>query len=92
MSFFVKPMRYIPVFSGKTEEDKKLVLYNRLGNETEFYIKHADGELQALSTGSKVEMDFDLNNAFLQLSVHSPEWTGKATGTRKDLIEEEAIR
>lgn len=92
MSFFVKPMQYIPVFSGKTEEDKKLVLYNRLGKDTEFYIKHADGELQALSPGSKVEMTFDPRNATHQLSVRSPEWTGTATGTRRDLIEEEALK
>lgn len=92
MSAFVKPIRYAPVFVGRTEEDEKIVLYNVIGNENSLHIKRPDGELWALSRGAEVEMAFDPFEDKMQLSVRSPEWTGNAIGTRHDLLQEEPIR
>lgn len=92
MTSFVRPIKYAPIFVGQTEEGERIVLYNLVGHEDSLHIKRPDGELWALSPGAKVEMGFESTEAKLHISIQSPEWTGKATGTHRDLIEEEAIR
>lgn len=95
MSEIRKAIRLMPVFVGQTDDGEKIVLYKNIrdaGKEDELHLKRPDGELWALSPGSTVVMDFDLTAAKLTLSVRSPEWTGSARGTHKELKEEEAIR
>lgn len=89
---FVKPIKYMPVFSGTTEDDQKIVLYRSLINETELHIKVGDDVLRAISPGSEVEEWFAVDDATTHISIVSPEWTGKATGTRRALIEEKGIK
>jgi len=86
------PIKYVPVFSGKTQDDEQIVLYKNATNESELHIKRPDGELWALSHGSEVEMGFNPNKQLLQLSVRSPEWTGQAEGSGDDLLQERGLK
>jgi hypothetical protein len=79
--------KYSPVFAGRTTAGETVVLYKTVGAEGELHILRPDGELWALSPGSEIEMGFDIINSAFQLSVKSPEWTGKATATKKDLLD-----
>jgi len=92
----VKAFHYMPVFVGQTEDNQKVVLYKELADESKLYIKLADGELWALSPGTEVEMWFDMGEDRLNLRVVAiplaPHWQGRATGTRRDLIEEDGLR
>jgi len=86
------PIKYVPVFSGKTQDDEQIVLYKNAANESELHIKRPDGELLALSLGSEVEMGFDSTTGVLRISVRSPAWTGTAEGTKNDLLQERALK
>ncbi len=85
-----------PVFSGKTEDGEKIVLYQSAVSPTkELHIKRGEGEVQALnlvSPGSSIMVESNAVDAMLHVSIRSPEWTGKASGSTYDLLEEEALR
>lgn len=82
--------QYRPVFAGQTKAGEKIVLYKRIGNETELHIQRPDGELWALSPGAEIETRFDLIDELFHIQIKSPEWSGKASGTKHDLLEEPA--
>lgn len=82
--------KYIPVFAGKTPEDKTIILYKHVDHEDDMHIQRPDGQLWALSPGAKMKMEFDIGSDKLRISIESPEWTGTAIGTRKDLLEAES--
>jgi hypothetical protein len=81
---------YRPVFSGRTEEDEKVVLYRRVGSMSDVYICVDDGELLAINPGGEVTWWSDSTTGKMHIQITSSVWTGTATGTRHDLIEEEA--
>lgn len=86
-------IKYIPVFSGKTDDGEKLVVYkNVLKISMELLIKVGDGELQVLSKGAELEDWYDRLDDYHHISIVSPEWTGKASGAYADLIKEEGLR
>jgi hypothetical protein len=87
-----KPVKYTPVFSGKTVDGGRLVLYKSVEDESDLYIRRPDGQFSGLSPGAIVVMEFDSVSAKLALSIRSPEWTGTARGSKADLIKEEALR
>lgn len=92
MSAFIRPIKFAPVFVGKTEDGTKIVVYNVIGREQDLHIKVGDEEIRALSLGSAVESSFSATDSTLFIAIRSPEWTGTAKGTRRDLLDEEAIR
>lgn len=90
---FVKPIKYMPTFVGTGDGGEKIVLYKDIISDTEeIFIKINDGEVQKLSEGSDMLLEFDTTNAMFTLALQSPEWTGNALGSRKALLEEEPIR
>lgn len=89
----MKPIKYIPVFVGKTEDGTRIVLYrNMLMISVDLYIRVGDGEVQHLSDGAEVETWFETGYDRHHISIVSPEWNGKASGTRAELVKEEGIR
>lgn len=88
----LNPIRYMPVFSGKTKDEERIVLYKSVNNESELHIRCPDGGLWMLSSDRQIEIAFDPIESKLYISVQSPEWTGTAKGTKRDLIEEEALK
>lgn len=84
--------QYVPVFAGKSVDDKKIVIYRDVDHPQELHIRIDDGELRVLSPGSEITSSFDNLNDTTIIHVVSLEWTGDAVGTKRDTIEEEAIR
>lgn len=84
------PVKYIPTFVGTTENDEKVVLYKNIDSPHELHIRCPDGELWALGPGSFVFMETGLDDR-IRLEVSSTPWTGKAVGTRSDLIAEPSL-
>lgn len=98
--------KYIPVFAGKTPEGEEIVIYQGAPDTrysrpdqislsdafTQLYIKLSDGELWALSPNATVTLRRDDEDERIHVLVNSPEWSGTAVGTKKDLIEAEAQR
>jgi hypothetical protein len=80
--------RYYPIFVGKTKDNKKIVVYFK--NDT-FHILRPDGELCALEPGAEIETWVALETHKYHARIVSEAWTGDATGTRKDLIEEPSL-
>lgn len=82
-----------PVFSGKTAEDERVVLYkDRESMIDKFHIKRPDGEVWALSHGSELVWYVDRVTEVHYLTLVSPEWSGSAKGTWVEVIEEESLR
>jgi hypothetical protein len=81
---------YRPVFVGYTQAAEKIVVY--MDRNDQLHIRRPDGELWALSHGSQYTVFRDPTTDIFRLSIESPEWTGIAVGTKKDLIEEEGIK
>lgn len=93
MIAFVNPIKYMPVFVGTSDSGEKIVLYkNIITNSSETFIKVNDGEIQALSPEADMLMEFDTLNAMFTLAIQSPEWSGNALGSKRELTEEEPIR
>ena len=84
------PVTYIPVFAGKTPDGEKVVVYKHVNDPSELHILRPDGELWALSPGSEVTFKWDLFSDKLTFKVESPEWSGTAEGTKRDIVEAEA--
>lgn len=63
----------------------------RLPPRPEYFIKRPDGETWAISPGSTMVTweDTDWFGTIYCIRIESPEWTGTAKGTRKDLIRAE---
>jgi hypothetical protein len=80
--------RYYPVFSGRTEDGGKVVIYMNLVDDS-LHIVRPDGEFWALSLESVIEDYFNVDREIYRIEITSPEWTGQASGTRKDLLEED---
>jgi hypothetical protein len=90
---FVKPIRYMPTFVGTSDSGEKIVLYKDIiKNSDEVFIKIDGGEVQKVSDGSDMLLEFDNVNAMYVLALQSPEWTGNALGSKRALLEEEPIR
>lgn len=83
--------KYRPVFAGKTKKGEKIILYDHADRRGEIYIQLPSGRARALSPGAKLTMMFTNGEDTLSLRVESPQWTGTAVGTRKDLIEADAL-
>lgn len=79
--------KYFPVFAGKTSEGEKIVLYHNVDDEEEVHIQLNDGEIQTLSHKGKMTVEFDLSSDTVHINIESLEWTGTATGTKRDLME-----
>lgn len=78
---------YYPLFSGKSEDGGKVVIYIHMLNDT-LHIVRPDGEFWALSPGAVIEDHWDVDRYIYTIKVTSPEWTGTAKGSRVDLLEE----
>lgn len=78
-----------PIFVGATPEGEKIILYRRTGIIEELHIQLPEGELWALSPGSKLVSWVDEENSLIHVAIESPEWSGTATGTREELIDAE---
>lgn len=81
---------YRPVFVGYTQAGEKVVIYTDW-NDT-LHIKFEGGELRAIGPQAEYCTSRDTTTSIFRLSLRSPQWTGDAVGTRKDLIAEEGIR
>lgn len=83
------PVKYVPVFVGKTENDEKVVLYKSIDKPHELHVRRPDGELWAVGPGSFVfTQSWDDK---IRLEIDSTPWTGKAIGTKHDLIAEPSL-
>lgn len=80
-----------PVFSGWTEDNENIILYQHMDRPDEIHIQRPDGELLALSPKAEITFAFTWNAQSetdkTWVNIESPEWTGEATGSRRDLIE-----
>lgn len=83
--------KYRPVFAGKTKKGEKIILYDHADRRGEIYIQLPSGRVRALSLRAKVTMVFTNGEDTLSVQIESPQWTGIAVGTRKDLIEADAL-
>jgi hypothetical protein len=81
---------YRPVFVGKTEKDEKIVLYSYVGSINDVHICVDDGELRAINLGAEIHWWSDSLTGTMHIQIVSAVWTGSASGTRYDLIAEEA--
>lgn len=81
---------YHPVFSGKTQDNRKVTIYKHRDKEDEFHISLDDGDLQALSPDSEIFTRYELDTQQFIIQVNSPEWSGTAIGDRWDLLTVEA--
>lgn len=80
---------YRPIFAGFTKEGKKLVLYVKDGRDQDFHIQNPiDDQLWALSPGTNITWVTDMVNNYTTLTIDSPEWSGTAKGSKKDVIAE----
>lgn len=82
---------YRPVFAGQAKDGGYVVLYKHDDREEELYLLRPDGELWALAPEAEVIMTFDGVEDRIHISVKSPEWTGEAEGSKRELIEEESL-
>lgn len=85
--------KYHPVFSGKDHAGQKVVIYQ---SEEGWHIRAGDGVLWTMYPGIEVETWFEVGKEVMYIQVISPNpftphWTGVATGTCFDLINEERI-
>jgi len=85
------PVRYTPTFVGVSMAGEKIVLYRGIRDDIG-YIRVDDGELWALSEGSKMSQRYDISTEKYTIMLESPQWTGTAQGTLRDIVEEDAIR
>lgn len=83
-------VRYIPTFVGKTEKDEPVVLYKHIDKPHELHIRRPDGTIWALGPGSFVFTESGLDSK-IRLEIKSTPWTGKAIGTKSDLIAEPSL-
>lgn len=83
-------VRYTPIFVGTTEDNEKVVLYRRIDKPHELHIRRPDGTLWAVGPGSFVFTQTGLDDK-MRLEISSEPWTGKAIGTRRDLIDEPSM-
>jgi hypothetical protein len=81
--------RYHPVFAGKTSDDEPIVIYREDEVEDRYHIQLPNGELWALSPGSEWVTWEDLEESLIHLTMESPQWSGRAVGSKKDLVEAE---
>lgn len=81
----VKPLR--PIFTGHTEENEEISLYQHVDKEEEIHILLPNGELWALSPGSEVSTLFDPTSNEMRVDVVSKEWTGQAKGSKWETLE-----
>lgn len=79
----------IPVFAGTTKDGERVELYKQ--GEV-YHLRHpkGGGEIWALSR-CEITMFHDQFTHTTHMTLSSPEWTGDATGTYKDLMEMEAL-
>lgn len=52
-----------------------------------YHIIVGNGDLKALSPGGEITVYEDVTNRVLRLTLVSEEWSGKATGTKWDLMQ-----
>jgi uncharacterized protein YggU (UPF0235/DUF167 family) len=79
--------KLIAIFAGTTSDDRTIVIYQHHRRKTELHIQLDDGELMQLSPESSFSSMQDLTTQQMHITIKSPEWTGRATATRKDLVE-----
>lgn len=84
----MKDLKYRPVFVGHTEEGEKIVLYADPQNTDQIHILRPDGGLWAIEPGAKFRMHFNLVDSESMVEIESEVWTGRATGSKKELQEE----
>lgn len=80
---------YQVVFAGQTEAGEKIFVYKRRGQHIEYHIQRPDGEFWALGPDSVITFWADVYQDRFHAQIESPVWSGKATGTKRDLIEAE---
>lgn len=85
-----------PVFVGWTEDKEKIILYQHVNHPEEIYIQLPNNEVLPLSPSAKIQLKFTWEIERVTdktwVSIESPEWTGTAVGTRRDLIEADIRR
>lgn len=82
--------RLTPVFVGDTPDGDRIVLYKpELGHET--YIKRPDGKVWAMGPKPVIDSWTSAFETLTHIKIQSDAWTGEATGSRKDLIEEPVL-
>lgn len=77
---------YVPVFVGKTKDDEKITIYK--APDGTFHIRRPDGELCALGQDTEFTAYNNAYDSRYNIQIKSEAWTGKASGTRSELIEE----
>lgn len=80
--------RLTPVFVGDTPDGDHIVLYK---HGREFYIKRPDGEVCALGPESVIDSWTETLSQYTHIKIQANAWTGEATGSRKDLIDEPVL-
>ena len=81
-----------PVFVGETEDGDRIVIYRDRSESDTFHIRVGDGELMAIPPGSTVSSWHDPINEKLHVDITSLVWKGKATGDKRAVLYEEALR
>lgn len=74
-----------PIFVGDTPTGERIVLYQHGG---ELHLKRPDGEIWALGPSSIIDSWDSAFESFTHIKIQSDAWTGEATGTKRDLVEE----
>lgn len=81
--------RYTPVFAGRTEGGEKVVIYKSEHNGWQLFLRRDDGEVHAV--GPEWEVTRWEVDEKTHVEITSPQWCGKAIGTKAELIEEDRI-
>lgn len=81
--------RMVPIFVGKSKDGTKVVIYSCINGT--LFVRIDDGETWTISPGSDIELWNEMETSLFHMRLVSPEWTGDATGSRRDLIEEPIV-
>jgi hypothetical protein len=85
---FLKDLR--PVFTGKTEENEEITLYQHIDRPEEIHILRPDGELWAIEPGGEITTWMDPTKNEMRVDINSNVWRGQARGQRWDLLSVDA--
>jgi uncharacterized protein YggU (UPF0235/DUF167 family) len=79
--------KLIAIFAGVTGDDKTIVIYQHRVRKKELHVQLDDGEIMQLSPEAEFSSMQDITTQRMHITIKSPEWTGRASAWRKDLIE-----
>jgi hypothetical protein len=79
--------KLIPIFAGVTGDDKTIVIYQHHRHKDEIHVQLDGGELMRLSPEAEYSSMWDMVTQRMHIRIKSPEWTGRASAWKKDLLE-----